>query len=155
MVFLYKLILLIVLISVFSTSYARPYNRDNFNYHSYKAYSAVGFYTEINCAAVDIDHIVSFSDAYHSGASDWSDFKKTIFANDRKNHVPACEYMRNLKADLTPAKFLQKGLEEQGEGFKIIPMCEYVSKYHDIKTKYSLSFGNNNKLTFADCGLAI
>ena len=155
MVIFCKVVLVFLLLSVFSSSLARPFDTDSFKYHSYKAYSAVGFYTGANCIAVEVDHIVSFRDAHDSGASDWSDFKKALFANDRKNHVPSCSKIDELKADLPPAEFMLKARETLGPEFKIIEVCEYLTRYHTVKTKYSLSFQNNSEETFAACGLAI
>ena len=155
MVIFCKTVLALLLLSAFSSSLASPFNTDSFKYHSYKAYSAVGFYTGVNCVAVEVDHIVSFRDAHDSGASDWSDFKKALFANDRKNHVPSCSNIDALKADLPPAEFMLKARETLGSKFKIIEGCEYLTRYHAVKTKYSLSFQNNSKETFAACGLAI
>lgn len=155
MVIFYKTVLVLLLLSIYGSSSARPFNADDFKYHNYKAYSAVGFYTGANCSSLEVDHIVSFRDAHESGAIDWSGFKKALFANDRKNHVPACADINSLKADLPPAELILKAGEQRGDGFKIIAVCDYIAKYYAIKTKYSLSFNNNDRQTFADCGLAI
>jgi hypothetical protein len=98
---------------------------------------------------------VSFRDAHDSGAAGWSGFKKALFANDRKNHVAACAYMLRIKADLPPAQFMLKAREQMGPDFKITGVCDYIARYHAVKIKYSLLFENNDKQTFADCGLTI
>jgi len=158
MVIYSKTVSVFLLLSIVSSSYAsfvRPFNEDDFKYHSYKAYSAVGFYSAANCSSLEVDHIVSFRDAHDSGAMDWSGFKKALFANDRKNHVPACADMLRLKADLPPAEFMLKAREQMGVDFQITAGCDYIVRYHAVKTKYSLLFDNNDKQTFADCGLTI
>lgn len=148
------LLLLLMVTSSYSSS-ALPFNRGDFKYHSYKAYSALGFYTAGNCSSVEVDHIVSFRDAHDSGAAGWSGFKKALFANDRKNHVAACAYMLRIKADLPPAQFMLKAREQMGPDFKITGVCDYIARCHAVKIKYSLLFENNDKQTFADCGLTI
>ena len=48
MVIYSKTVSVFLLLSIVSSSYAssvRPFNEDDFKYHSYKAYSAVGFYS--------------------------------------------------------------------------------------------------------------
>ena len=84
-----------------------------------------------------------------------SGYRPFAIANDRKNHVPSCSNIDALKADLPPAEFMLKARETLGSKFKIIEVCEYLTRYHAVKTKYSLSFQNNSKETFAACGLAI
>ena len=48
-----------------------------------------------------------------------------------------------------------KAREQMGVDFKITAGCDYIVRYHAVKTKYSLLFDNNDKQTFADCGLTI
>lgn len=163
MVICYRAVLVLLLLSMVSSAYsssflsssASSFNRSDFKYHSYKAYSAVGYYSAANCSSVEVDHIVSFRDAHDSGAAGWSGFKKALFANDRKNHVPACADVHRLKADLPPTEFVLKAREQMGADFKIIAVCDYIARYYAVKTKYSLLFHNNDKQTFADCGLSI
>ena len=158
MVIFYKTHLALLLLSVITCSFADsvpPFNRGDFKYHNYKAYSAVGFYTATNCSSLEVDHIVSFRDAYDSGAASWSGFKKALFANDRKNHVPACADTLILKAELPPTEFMLKARQAIGPDFKITAVCDYIARYYAIKTKYGLLFANNNRQTFADCGLTI
>ncbi|MDB9805144.1 hypothetical protein OAC12_03305 [Porticoccaceae bacterium] len=58
-----------ILLYVASASYADGYDRKDFNYHSYKPDTAIGFYTGQSCALINIDHVVSLKDAYDSGAA--------------------------------------------------------------------------------------
>jgi hypothetical protein len=59
----------LILLYVASASFADGYDRKDFNYHSYKPDTAIGFYTAQSCALINIDHIVSLKDAYESGAA--------------------------------------------------------------------------------------
>jgi hypothetical protein len=66
-----KLRLTIALLSIAFAAYASGYNRTDFNYQSYKPSTSIGFYTNQTCDFIKIDHIVSLTDAYDSGAASW------------------------------------------------------------------------------------
>lgn len=135
--------------------HASAYKRDNFNYVSYKSNSSIGFYTGEACRSINIDHVVSLKDAYNSGASDWSETEKTVFANDRGNHVPSCRKVNSSKGFLGPEDFLRISRDKKGLDYEIVDFCSYVSKYYKVKIKYSLSFTLNSKDTFLSCGINI
>ena len=133
---------------------SEKYNRKLFQYKSYDANSGIGFYTLLNCDT-NIDHVVSLKDAFDSGAGFWSNTLKEKFANDKTNHVSACSRVNSSKGASTPFHFLRKSRDGKGMEYEIKSFCSYLEIYHDIKTKYSLSFENNNPDLFSNCGLNI
>jgi hypothetical protein len=149
--------LLIILTSLCLASFvvADSYDRKGFNYRSYKPDTAIGFYTGKACDFINIDHVVSLKDAYESGAASWSDSKKKTFANDRANHVPSCGRVNSSKGSSVPKDFLRRSNDGKGLDYKIVRWCEYVTKYHAVKARYDLSFAENTKAIFNQCGLRI
>ena len=147
--------LLIILTSLCLASFvvAEGYDRKDFSYRSYKPNTSIGFYTNKICDFINIDHIVSLKDAYESGAASWSNSKKEAFANDRRNHVPSCGRVNSSKGSAAPKDFLRRSSDGKGLDYKIVRWCDYVTKYHAIKTKYTLSFADNDKRIFSMCEL--
>lgn len=133
-------------------SSSSKYNRNSFNYESYKPDTQIGFYTKENCMNTNIDHIVSLKDAFESGANKWSQSKKKLFANDDFNHVASCKKINSSKGSATPYVFLKRSQDGKGLDYKIVDFCAYVSKYFEVKKQYNLSFANNNKSVFVSCG---
>jgi hypothetical protein len=79
--------------------------------------------------AVQIDHVVSLSDAWQKGAAQWDTFKRTDFANDPVN----------LQATDGPTN-QRKGA---GDAATWLPpnksyRCTYVSRQIDVKARYGL-----------------
>ena len=136
-----------------SLSFADGYDRKDFNYRSYKPNTSIGFYTNKACDFINIDHIVSLKDSYDSGAASWGASKKKAFANDRSNHVPSCGRVNSSKGSAAPKDFLRRSSDGKGLDYKIVRWCDYVTKYHAIKTKYTLSFADNDKRIFSMCEL--
>lgn len=134
---------------------SKLYNRDDFNYRSYRPTTWIGFYTGQTCSSINIDHVVSLKDAHDSGAYDWSPTQKAIFGNDRDNHVPSCRKINSSKGSAGPESFLRRSRDGKGLDYKIVKFCKYVEKYYTIKRKYGLSLTSNNKIIFSDCGFAI
>ena len=131
------------------------YNRSDFNYHSYKPKSSIGFYTNQTCDFINIDHVVSLKDAHDSGAASWSTYKKRTFANDKANHVPSCGRVNSSKGSAGPKDFLRRSNDGKGLEYEIVRFCEYVRKYYAVKVKYGLSFQDNDSATFEQCGVSI
>jgi len=150
-----KLPLVLILLYVVSATYAEGYNRSDFNFHSYKPDTSIGFYTGQPCALINIDHIVSLKDAYDSGAASWGASKKESFANDRSNHVSSCGRVNSSKGSAGPSDFLRRSNDGKGLEYKIVRFCEYVQKYYVVKVKYGLSLRGNSAKTFATCGVAL
>ena len=154
-----KIFLLILISSIaigtISFSFAKGYERKEFNYRSYKPNTAIGFYTNKTCDFINIDHIVSLKDAYESGASSWSKSKKEAFANDRSNHVPSCGRVNSSKGSDVPSDFLRRSNDGKGLEYEIVRFCEYVKTYYAVKMKYGLSLKGNSAKTFESCGITL
>lgn len=131
------------------------YNRDEWMFKSDKTTNQIGFYTLEKCDSIDIDHVVSLKDAHISGGSSWPAEAKRLFANDSENLVPACTHVNRSKGSATPAEFLRRSGDGKGLDYELVGFCMYLTKYYSIKIKYELSFCNNNRQTFASCGIAI
>ena len=128
------------------------YTRSAFGYRSYTTSTDVGFYTKQTCKT-NIDHVVSLKDAHHSGASSWSNEKKSAFANDRTNHVPSCARVNSSKGASTPSDFLRKSRDGKGMDYEIVEFCSYVEVYFAVKTGDGLSFSNKDATLFRQCGI--
>ena len=135
-------------------SYSGKYNRKSFQYKSYSSNTDIGFYTLTRCDT-NIDHVVSLKDAHDSGAGFWNNSLKKKFANDKVNHVPSCSRINSSKGASTPIDFLRKSSDGKGIEYEIKSFCSYVRIYFKVKTKYNLSFDNNNPALFSKCGLDI
>ena len=146
-----KRTLLILLTCLVSPSLADGYDRKDFNYRSYKPGTDIGFYTNQPCDFINIDHVVSLKDAYQSGAASWSDSKKKTFANDKANHVPSCGRVNSSKGSAVPKDFLRRSRDGRGLDYKIVRWCEYVAIYKAMKTKYQLTFANNDRKLLSGC----
>lgn len=132
-------------------SSTRTFDRKEFGFKSYKADTNIGFYTELVCDSVHIDHVVSLKDAHLSGANYWTDSLKHKFANDRENHLPACAKTNTSKSASTPSDFLRKSRDGKGLDYKITNFCEYLNIYYTIKKKYDLSTANNDLNLLQGC----
>ena len=130
------------------------YNRKSFQYKSYTPNTDIGFYTLSRCDT-NIDHVVSLKDAHDSGASFWNNSLKEQFANDKANHVPSCSRVNSSKGASTPLDFLRKSSDGKGMEYEIKSFCSYLEIYYQVKSKYNLSFDNNNPELFSRCGLKI
>ena len=150
---IFFIVIMSVLSGTVSLSFADGYDRKDFNYHSYKPNTSIGFYTNKACDFINIDHIVSLKDAYDSGASSWGASKKESFANDRSNHVPSCGRVNSSKGSEGPSDFLRRSNDGKGLEYDIVKFSEYVQKYYAVKVKYSLSFSANKKRPFESCGI--
>jgi hypothetical protein len=148
-----KLNILFLLACFAPLSVASSYDRKDFNYRSYKANTAIGFYTGKTCDFINIDHVVSLKDAHESGAASWSQAKKKAFANDRSNHVPSCGRVNSSKGSAVPKDFLRRSRDGKGLDYKIVRWCGYVTKYRSVKQAYGLSFIANDRSIFERCDL--
>ena len=132
-------------------SATETFDRKEFGFKSYKANTNIGFYTELVCDSVHIDHVVSLKDAHESGANTWPNELKREFANDRENHRPACAKVNMSKSASTPSDFLRKSHDGSGLDFKIKNFCEFINIYYTIKKKYDLSTDNNDLSLLQGC----
>jgi hypothetical protein len=78
----------------------------------------------------DIDHIVPLREAWVSGADDWTDEQRAVFANDVVVNLVAVSAASNRsKGDRDPANWLPAQKQ-----------CEYLTWWVEVKVKYDLNF---------------
>lgn len=150
-----KSLLAIVLLYQAFAVYADGYERQDFNYQSYKPNTSIGFYTNQSCDFINIDHVVSLKDAYDSGAALWSASRKQTFANDKSNHVPSCGRVNSSIGSAGPKDFLRRSNDGKRLEYEIVRFREYVQRYYAVKVEYGLSFEGNDSATFESCAIAI
>ena len=116
------------------------YNRGDFKADVYTTDATKGFYTgrskgEEDCEEIHVDHVVSLKEAFCRGLPEkhWSDF-----ANDRENHVAACESVNLSKKASTPKCFLKRSCNGEGKEYSIVRWKEYLDIYYMILEKYDL-----------------
>ena len=122
-----------------------PYSREAFSYNvdNLDKRNVIGFYTGARCDRIEFDHVVSLKDAWLTGAWQWDDDKRSRFANDQLNLVPACASVNRSKGASTPSNFLRKSRDGRGLDYDIIGWKKYLNRYRSVKRKYGLSFCNN------------
>jgi hypothetical protein len=80
-------------------------------------------------STIDIDHVVSLSDAWQKGAFRWSDARRTAYANDPLNLL-AVDYSANRqKSDADAASWLPPNTAYR---------CAFVARQVAVKAKYGL-----------------
>src|SRR4051812_5422671 len=91
--------------------------------------------------AVQIDHLVSLSDAWYKGAREWDDQRRRDFANDPRNLLAV-----SGQANFDKAFRDANGWLPPNEGFR----CEFVAKQIDVKAAYGLWLSRNEKRAMQD-----
>jgi hypothetical protein len=91
--------------------------------------------------AVQIDHVVSLSDAWHKGARGWDDQRLRDFANDPRNLLAVGAQANFDKAYRDATAWLPAN-----EGFR----CEFVARQIAVKAAYGLWLSKNEKATMED-----
>jgi hypothetical protein len=91
--------------------------------------------------AVQIDHLVSLSDAWYKGAREWDDQRRRDFANDPRNLLAV-----SGQANFDKAFRDATGWLPPNEGFR----CEFVAKQIDVKAAYGLWLSRNEKRAMQD-----
>jgi Protein of unknown function (DUF1524) len=86
--------------------------------------------------AVQIDHLVSLSDAWYKGARDWDDQRRQDFANDPRNLLAVGAQANFDKAFRDATAWLPPN-----EAFR----CEFVVRQIDVKAAYGLWLSRNEK----------
>ena len=86
--------------------------------------------------AVQIDHVVSLSDAWYKGARDWDDQRRRDFANDPRNLLAVDGKANFDKAFRDVASWLPPNA-----GFR----CEFVRRVVAVKSAYGLSVSAKEK----------
>ncbi len=79
--------------------------------------------------AVQVDHVVSLSDAWYKGARDWDDQRRRDFANDPRNLLAVGGSLNVDKAYRDAASWLPPNV-----GFR----CRFVARQVAVKTAYGL-----------------
>ena len=80
-------------------------------------------------AEVQIDHIVSLSDAWQTGAQQWDEFTRRNFANDPRNLQATLGWVNQQKGDGNAATWLPPNKAYR---------CTFVSRIVDVKAAYQL-----------------
>jgi Protein of unknown function (DUF1524) len=90
--------------------------------------------------AVQIDHLVSLSDAWYKGARDWDAQRRRDFANDPRNLLAVGAKPNFDKAFRDAAAWLPPNA-----GFR----CEFVARQVEVKAAYQLWVSANEKRAMA------
>ena len=90
--------------------------------------------------AVQIDHVVSLSDAWHKGARDWDEQRRRDFANDPRNLLAV-----GAKANFDKAFRDANAWLPPNVAFR----CEFVARQVAVKTTYRLWVSANEKRAMA------
>jgi len=90
--------------------------------------------------AVQIDHVVSLSDAWYKGARDWDDQRRRDFANDPRNLLAV-----GAKANFDKAFRDANAWLPPNAAFR----CQFVARQVDVKTAYGLWVSANEKRAMA------
>jgi hypothetical protein len=78
---------------------------------------------------VDVDHMVSLSDAWQTGAQYWPAEKRLALANDPLNLQPTAAWVNRQKSDSDAASWLPSNKAYR---------CEFVARQVAVKQKYRL-----------------
>lgn len=114
-----------------SSTATTGYDRDNWSYNSDSARNALG------CDSSEhVDHVVALKEAYDSGASRWSNARKSTFANDRANQWCLDAGVNISKSDHDLAEW-SGGTCQQRKQIATVTVA--------IKTKYSLSIDSSEQ----------
>ena len=91
--------------------------------------------------AVQIDHLVSLSDAWYKGAREWDDQRRRDFANDPRNLLAVGAQANFDKAFRDATAWLPPNAAFH---------CEYVARQIDVKAAYGLWLSRNEKRAMED-----
>lgn len=91
--------------------------------------------------AVQIDHVVSLSDAWYKGARGWDDQRRRDFANDPRNLLAVSGQANFDKAFRDATAWLPPN-----QAFR----CEFVARQIDVKAAYGLWVSENEKRAMDD-----
>lgn len=98
-------------------------------------------------STVQIDHVVSLSDSWQTGAQQWDAVKREQFANDPLNLLAVDGPSNKQKSDSDAASWLPPNKDYR---------CTFVSKQIDVKAKYGLWVKETEKdamvRVLQDCG---
>jgi hypothetical protein len=86
-------------------------------------------FTKVAAQVVEIDHVVSLSNAWQTGALAWPESKRLAFANDRLNLLAVSRDANRQKSDGDAATWLPPN-----KGYR----CAMVARQVAVKSKYGL-----------------
>jgi len=91
--------------------------------------------TITNPSGLDIDHVVPLHEAWMSGADEWSDDDRAVFANDVVVNLVAVSAASNRsKGDQDPASWMPPNTAFH---------CTYLEWWVEVKVKYDLDMDND------------
>jgi hypothetical protein len=90
---------------------------------------------------VQIDHLVSLSDAWYKGAHEWDDQRRRDFANDPRNLLAVGAQVNFDKAFRDATAWLPPNAAFH---------CEFVARQVDVKAAYGLSVSQNEQRAMED-----
>ncbi|RSM70866.1 HNH endonuclease [Actinoplanes sp. ATCC 53533] len=91
--------------------------------------------TITNSSGLDIDHIVPLHEAWKSGADEWTDEDRAVFANDVVVNLVATSPASNRsKGDQDPASWMPPNAGIH---------CQYLTWWVEVKVKYDLDMDND------------
>ena len=96
-----------------------------------------------DASKLDVDHMVPLAEAWDSGASNWTDSKRQIYANDQTDprHLIAVTGSSNRsKSDQDPSDWLPTNKAY---------ICEYLTNWVSIKVRWNLSVDAKEKSSIA------
>jgi hypothetical protein len=91
--------------------------------------------------AVQIDHLVSLSDAWYKGARGWDDQRRRDFANDPRNLLAVAGQANFDKAFRDATAWLPPNA---------VFRCDFVARQIDVKAAYGLWLSKNEKRAMED-----
>ena len=91
--------------------------------------ASIVFQRGIASSDVQIDHVVSLSNAWQTGAFRWTDSKRALFYSDPLNLLAVAGYLNSQKGDGDAATWLPPRRAYR---------CEFVARQIAVKSKYEL-----------------
>jgi hypothetical protein len=92
-------------------------------------------------SGLDVDHMVPLSEAWRSGAWQWTSEEREKFANDLQDErvlIAVSATSNRSKSDKDPANWLPKGSGEE--------VCDYVFNWIAVKYRYSLTIDSKERM---------
>lgn len=92
----------------------------------FDSYSGQTFFST---SLLDIDHIVPLLYAWKHGAAEWTDDKRSLFANDERNLIPVQSSLNREKGAKSPLEWLPPNQDFH---------CQYITRFKRITLIYKL-----------------
>ena len=96
-------------------------------------YSAYDGFISADSGTFDIDHLIPLKEAWDSGARNWTDERRKLFANDltdRRTLIAVSASSNRGKSDNDPSNWLPSN-----EAY----VCPYIIDWTDVKAKWGLT----------------